>query len=93
MKRFQTGEALASISGLALNSDNYKEAIDNLQKSYGNPQVLVTAYTETLLKLSKIKGNDISGLRKLVNEVENCLGSLRPLKVETSTCGSLLYLN
>ena len=45
---------------------------------------------ETLLKLTKIKGKDISGLRKLYNEVENCLRSLRSLKVETSTYGSLL---
>ena len=43
-----------------------------------------------LLKLNKVKGKDISGLRKLFNEVENCLRSLRSLKVETSTYGSLL---
>ena len=90
LKRFLTGKALASISGLALSSVNYKEAIDTLNKRYGNPKVLITAYMETLLKLSKIKGKDISGLRKLYNEVENCLRSLRPLKVETSTSGSHL---
>ena len=90
LKRFLTGEALVSISGLALSSDNYKEAIDILKKRYGNPQVLITAYMETLLKLGKIKGKDISGLRKLYNEVENCLRNLRSLKVETSTYGSLL---
>ena len=28
---------------------------------YGNPQTLITAYMETLLKLNKVKGNDISG--------------------------------
>ena len=77
LKRFLTGEALASISGLALSSDNYQEAIDILKKRYGNPQVLITAYMETLLKLSKIKGKDISGLRKLYNEVDNCLRYLR----------------
>ena len=85
-----TGEALSSISGLGLTSDNYKEAVDNLKKRYGNPQALITAYMETLLKLSKVKGKDVSGLRKLFNEVENCLRSLRSLKVETSTYGSLL---
>ena len=90
LKRFLTGEALSSISGLALTSDNYKEAVDILKKRYGNPQVLITAYMETLLKLSKVKGKDVSGLRKLFNEVENCLRSLRSLKVETSTYGSLL---
>ena len=90
LKRFVTGEALSSISGLALTSDNYKEAVDILKKRYGNPQVLITAYMETLLKLSKVKGKDVSGLRKLFNEVENCLRSLRSLKVETSTYGSLL---
>ena len=85
LKRPLTGETLASVSGLALSSDNYKEAIDMLKKVYGNPRVLITAYMETLLKLSKIKIEDISGLRKLYNEVENCFRCLRSLNVETST--------
>ena len=91
LKCFLTGEVLSSISGLALTSENYKGAVDILKKRYGNPRVvLITAYMEALLRLSKVKGKDISGLRKLFNEAEKCSRSLSPLKVETSTYGSLL---
>ena len=46
---------------------------------------------ETLLKLSKVRSmGDISGLRKLSNDIENCVRNLRSMDVETSTYGSLL---
>jgi len=90
LKRFLSGDALACVSGLMLSSANYKEAVDVLNKRYGNPQVLITANMEALLKLNKVKGKDLHSLRKLYNEVENCLRSLKSLKVETSTYGSLL---
>ena len=34
-------QVLATISGLTLNSENYKEALDILIDKHGNPQVLI----------------------------------------------------
>ena len=46
---------------------------------------------ESLLKLGKVRSmGDISGLRKLASDIENCVRNLRSMDVETSTYGSLL---
>ena len=52
--RYLTGQALATTSGLALNSENYKEALDVLIDRHGNPQVLVRAHKETLVEINKV---------------------------------------
>ena len=91
LKRYLAGNALAVVSGLSLTSTNYLEAIKLLKQRFGNPQVLISAYMESLLQLKKIHNmSDIEGLRKLANDVENCVRNLRTMKVETSTYGSLL---
>ena len=48
LRRYLAGQDLATISGLTLNSEYYKEALDILIDRYGNPQVLVSAHMETL---------------------------------------------
>ena len=91
MKKYLSGSAQACISGLTLSSENYKEAISILQNRYGNPQILISAYIDSLLKIRKVKSSDnVINLRKLYNDTENCVHSLKILKVETSTYGCLL---
>ena len=46
---------------------------------------------ETLVKINKVKNMDhVEALRKLYNDVENCVRNLKSLKIETSTYGNLL---
>ena len=86
LKKYLCGSAAACVSGLTLNSQNYKEAISILQKRFGNPQVLTSAYMDSLLKLKKVKNSDdVVNLRQLYNDVENCVHNLKCLDVETST--------
>ena len=85
------GEALSAVSGLTLNSENYKEAIQLLPDRFGNKQVLISAHMESLLKINKIKSREnIKGLRMLYNHVESCVRNLRSLKLDTTGYGSLL---
>ena len=85
------GQALATISGLTLNSENYKEALNILIDRYGNPQVLISAHMETLVKINKVKNmENLEALRKLYNDIENCMRNLKSLKIESSTYGYLL---
>ena len=78
------------VSGLTLSSQNYKKAISILQKRFGNPQVLISAYMDSLLKLKKVENSDdVVNLRQLYNNVENCVRNLKCLDVETSTYGCL----
>ena len=53
LRRYLGGQAFATICGLTLNSENYKEALDTLIDTYRNPQVLISAHMETLVKISK----------------------------------------
>ena len=91
LRRYISGQALAAISGLSLSKNNYTQAINLLQERYSNPQVLITAHMESLLKVKRVKTMDsIEQLRDLYNDVESCVRNLKSLKVETSTYGCLL---
>lgn len=91
LKRYLKDEALSAVSGLSLCSENYLEAIKILQGRYGNEQVLIQAHMSSLWKLKKIRRkDDVKGLRKLYDDVENCVRNLKALKVDTPGYGSLL---
>ena len=85
------GSAVACVSGSTLSSQNFKEAISVPQKRFCNPQVITSAYMDSLLKLSKVENSDdVVNLRQLYNDVENCVRNLKCLDIETSTYGCLL---
>ena len=91
LKRYLGGEALDSVQGLNLNSENYKEAIDLLTDRYGNEQILISAHMQSLLKIQKVRSKDnVKGLRMLYNHVESCVRNLKALKLEVKGYGSLL---
>ena len=91
LKRYLGGEALDSITGLTLSSENYKDALDILRDRYGNEQVLISAHMQSLLKIRKIKSIDnIKSLRSLYNHVESCVRNLNALNLNTEGYGSLL---
>ena len=79
--------------GLTLNSENYKEALEILIDTYVNSQILMSAHMETLLKINKVKNmENLSALRKLYNDIENCIWNLKSLRRESSTFDYLLIL-
>ena len=89
--RFLSGKALSCVKGLTLSSENYQQALDLLKDRFGNPQVLISAHMDKLIKIKRVKGMDnLESLRKLYNEVETCLRNLKSLKVEQATYGCLL---
>ena len=91
LKRYLKGKALSTVTGLALSSDNYKEAINLLVERFGNPQVLISAHLDALIKVKKVTSLEhLESLRKMYNEVETCVRNLKSLKVETATYGCLL---
>ena len=91
LRRYLAGQALATISGLTLNSENYKEALNILIDRYGNPQVLISAHMEALVKINKVKNmENLEALWKLYNDIQNCMRNLKFLKIESSAYGYLL---
>ena len=86
LRRYLAEQALATISGLALNSKNYKEVLNILIDRYRNPQVLISAHMETLVKINKVKNmENLESLQKLYNDIENCMRNLKSLKIGSST--------
>lgn len=90
LKSLLCDSACETISGLTLNSANYKEAIQLLQKRYGNTQVLINAHMKNFVQLQQVQNDDVEGLRRLYNQVETSVRNLKTLKVDTSSYGCLL---
>ena len=85
------GTAFETIAGLPISNSNYKEAIDLLQKRYGNKQILISKYVETLLALPAIESsNDLQNLRCLYDRTEATVRSLRGVGVSDESYGTIL---
>ena len=88
---YLAGQALATISSLTLNSENYKKALNILIVRYRNPQVLISAHMETLIKINRVKNmENLEALWKLDIDIEHCMRNLESLKIGSSTYGYLL---
>ena len=91
LRKFLSGSALSTISGLTLSDGNYNEAVNLLNSRYGNEQVQINAHMESLIKLEKIKPiNNVKQIRKLYNDVENTVRNLKTLKYDSDKLGLLI---
>ena len=68
--------AADTISGLELNSANYHEAIKLLTNRFGNKQIIVRSYMDSLLKLPVVETMDLKKLRSLYDHIEGSVRSL-----------------
>ena len=67
LKGLLTVSASDCITGLSLNVQNYTEAVNILQESYANPQVIISAHMESLVKLPAVRDiNNVTSLRKFM---------------------------
>ena len=85
------GPALASVAGLKLTAANYSEAIDTLRKRFGNKQQIISRHMDTLLELESVTSStNIKGLRRLYDQIEFQVRSLKSLEVPLNSYGNLL---
>ncbi len=83
--------ALDTISGLTLSATNYKEAIELLQKRFGNKPLIISKHMETLLNVESVASDQsLRELRHLYDTTESHLRSLKSLGVESSSYGAML---
>ena len=86
-----TGTALEAISGLMLTDSNYKNAVENLEKRFGNHQQIISKHVNLLLNTPAVSStNNLSGLRHIYDFVETHTRSLSSLGVTPDSYGSLL---
>ena len=91
LKSLLEGQAAAAIAGIQITGENYPEAIEILENRFAQRQVITNAHMETLLNIpSVISERDIKSLRKLYEDVESNVRSLKPFGVDFNQYGSLL---
>lgn len=83
--------AYDAIAGLTLSSANYAEAIGILKKRFGDQQLIISKHMETLLGIEAVKSDkNLRGLRRLCDEVESHMRSLKALGVKSDSYGAML---
>ena len=91
LRSMVSSSALEAISGLTLTGDNYDEAVEILQKRFGNKQLIINKHMEQLLNVESITSpHDVKGLRQLYDVIESNVRSLKSLGVKADSYGSLL---
>lgn len=91
LKSLLEGQAAAAIAGVQTTGPNYPEAIEILENRFAQKQVIINAHMESLLNIpSIISERDIKSLRKVYDDVESNVRSLKTLGVDFKQYGSLL---
>ena len=85
------GTAAATISGLQLTAENYRVALELLQKRYGDKQVITAHLMDGLLKLEPVKrADDLSHLRAVYDKLESHLRNLKTLGINSQQYGPVM---
>ena len=85
------GCAHDAIAGLSLSSANYSEAVEILKHRFGNKHLIVSKHMEALLSISTVASDEhLRELRKLYDEAETNIRSLRTLGIEPESYGAML---
>ena len=84
------GIALRAIQGLTLTGANYDAAIEILQDRFGQPQQIITAHMDELLKIPASSGDRLSSLRFVYDKISVHVRALASLGVSSDQYGSLL---
>ena len=90
LRTLLTGSALEAINGITLTAANYKEAIDILNKRFGNKQQIIARHVEALLSIDTNAGTGVPALRSLYDTVESHVRQLKTLGVSADAYNSLL---
>ena len=82
---------LEATSVLTLTGANYDEAVEILQKQFGNKQLIINKHMEELLNVNSVDSqHDVKGLRRLYDVIESSVRSLKSLGIKADSYGSLL---
>ena len=85
------GSAAGAIRGLPLTAENYGAAKDILKKRFGQPQIIINAHMEGLVKVAAVTvDNDLKRLRLLYDRVEAHVRALQALGIHCESYGKLL---
>jgi len=82
---------ISSCGDLTLSAANYAEAVDILKKRFGDQQLIISRHMETLLNTDIVTSDhNVRGLRRLYDNVESHMRSLKALGVNPDAYGTML---
>ena len=91
MISYLKGPGKAAISDILITESNYFEAVELLQKRFGNKQILITSNIDQLLSISPVNNiNEIKKSRQLLDKVESTVRNLKSLDIDTKQYGPVL---
>ena len=91
LRHLLQGSAAGAIRGLPLTAENYGAAKDILKKRFGQPQIIINAHMEGLVKVAAVTvDNDLKRLRFLYDRVEAHVRALQALGIQCESYGKLL---
>ena len=85
LKGQSEGPSADCIQGISLTSKNYEEAKQLLEERFSNPQIIISADMNILLKLSKLNNDSVSRLSSFDNAIES---RFKPVTLWPTTCTS-----
>ena len=78
--------AITSIPGLSLTFENYNQAIEIVEKRYGNKQPIITSHTDQLFSIAPITStNDIKKIRETYDKIQTNVRNLPSLDIEDNS--------
>ncbi|XP_040074731.1 uncharacterized protein LOC120846891 [Ixodes scapularis] len=92
LKVYLVGRAESVIKGIPVTGDNYGTAVELLRKRFGQPSVIVNDHLTHLLNVKPNTMSDAAnGLRRLYDDVQTRMRSLKSLGVDSDSYGVLLH--
>ncbi|XP_065671789.1 uncharacterized protein LOC136089665 [Hydra vulgaris] len=93
LRNLLEGQALSTITRLALTHDNYKVAISLLKERFDNRQLLIPSHMRALLSLEKVINlRNISSLRQIYDNLEIQIRNFENLNIDSLQYRPLLIL-
>ena len=75
---------MTAISDILIDESNYLEAVEFLEKHFGNKQILITSNIDQLLSIFPVNNiNEIKKSRELLDKVESTVRNLKFLDIDT----------
>ena len=90
LKSLLEGTAFKTVQGLTLTNLNYDSAIQLLKERFGNPQQIISAHMEGLLKVTNCSGDHPGSLRAVYDKIMVHIRGLETLGVTSEQYRSML---
>jgi len=90
LRNLLEGSPAGAIRGLPLTAENYGAAKDILKKRFGQPQIIINAHMEGVVKVAAVTvDNDLKRLRFLYDRIKAHVRALQALGIQCESYGEL----